>query len=178
MRIISGSYKGRKVNPPGSLPVRPTTDFAKEGLFNVLQNMIDFDETDALDLFTGTGNISFEMYSRGCRAVTSVDIEQSCIRFIQKTAVQLKMEHLRAVRSNVFVFIDHIHEQFDLVFADPPYDMPGLDLLPGKILAGNLVRPGGLFIMEHSSRYDFSDHEDFVQVRTYGRVNFSFFRKG
>ncbi len=176
MRIISGKYKGRRITPPPGLPVRPTTDFAKEGIFSVLNGMVDFDETKVLDLFAGTGNMSFEFISRGCPEVMAVDIEQRCVRFIGDTARNLGMEGLAAIRSNVMVFLKHPRMQYDLVFADPPYQMSGLPEFPGLVIASGLIAPGGLFVLEHSGRHTFSGHPMFLSQRGYGKVQFSIFR--
>jgi 16S rRNA (guanine966-N2)-methyltransferase len=175
MRIISGAYRGRRLSPPTGLPVRPTTDFAKEGLFNVLNGMVDFYETRVLDLYEGTGNMSFEFISRGCPEVMAVDIEHRCAAYIGETARDLGMQGLTAIRSNVIVFLEHPRKQYDLVFADPPYQMHGIRELPQLILASGLLRPGGLLVLEHSSRYKFTGDPGFREQRGYGSVQFSLF---
>jgi len=177
VRIISGIYRGRKIHPPTNLPVRPTTDYAKEGLFNVLNNLIDFEETSVLDLFAGTGSITFEFVSRGVPSVLAIDIERRCVEFINKTAEQLGMEGVSVRRMNVKVFLRLAYQKFDLVFADPPYGMEGIALLPGKILEADMMNPRGLLILEHSDKYNFTDHPCFDQLREYGKVHFSIFRK-
>ena len=177
MRIISGIYRGRKIHPPANLPVRPTTDYAKEGLFNVLNNLIDFEETSVLDLFAGTGNITFEFVSRGVPKVLAVDIERRCVDFISQTAERLEMEGVSVRRMNVKVFLRKASQNFDLVFADPPYEMEGISSLPDQILDADLISPGGLLILEHSDKYNFSDQPCFDQLREYGKVCFSIFRK-
>jgi len=177
VRIISGSYKGRRINPPASLPVRPTTDYAREGLFNVLNNLIEYTDISVLDLFAGTGNISYEFISRGAREVLAIDIERRCVDFINSTAHDLKMEGLLARRMNVLVFIRQARVSFDLVFADPPYEMADVTRLPGSILASALVRPGGWLVMEHSGTYRFDHQPGFYQFREYGKVKFTLFRK-
>ncbi|MCX6287208.1 MAG: RsmD family RNA methyltransferase [Bacteroidetes bacterium] len=177
MRIVSGSYKGRKLHPPGNLPVRPTTDFAKEALFNVLNNLIDYETTRVLDLFAGTGAISYEFISRGCKSVTSLDNHPRCVSYIHKTALDLKMINLFPLKANVMTFVRQSLETWDLVFADPPYDLPQLPDLPELVLCGNMLAPGGLFILEHPKKYIFSEIPGFDQHRNYGEVNFSFFRK-
>lgn len=177
MRIVSGEFKGRRFYPPSNLPVRPTTDYAKEGLFNVLQNLIDITETSVADLFTGTGNIALEFVSRGAPHVQAYDIERRCVEFIQKTALLLHIEDiLRVKRQNVKVLLKQMPEPVDLVFADPPYDMPDLHSLPDEILASGLVKPGGWLIVEHSEKHDFREHSCFYQLRQYGKVRFSLFR--
>ena len=177
MRIISGTYKGRRLQPPGYLPVRPTTDFAKEALFNVLNNLIDYDSTRVLDLFAGTGNISYEFISRGCKSVTSLDNHPRCVSFIHKTALELKMMNLYPLKSNAMTFIGQTYDSWELIFADPPYDLPRLPDIPGLVLEGNILAPGGIFILEHPKKYSFTDIPGFEQHRKYGEVNFSFFRK-
>lgn len=176
LRIISGIYKGRRLNPPSSLPVRPTTDFAREGLFNVLNGMVDWEQIKALDLFSGTGAVSFELISRGVPSVTSVDIERSCVTYITGTAGQFGMKGIQAIRSNVFVFIRRIHEKYDLIFADPPYAMQGIADLPEQVLSSGILKEGGIFVLEHSDKYNFSKNQNFAELRKYGRVHFTFFR--
>ena len=178
VRIISGAYKGRKIHPPGSLPVRPTTDFAKEGLFNILNRLVDYEEVRVLDLFAGTGAISLEFVSRGAPVVMAVDIERSCTEFIAATASGFGMEGLRTVRANYLVFLKRSTERFDVIFADPPYDMNGIAALPGMAMDSPVLNPGGLLVLEHSDRYAFDSHPGFLEVRKYGRVHFTFFRKG
>lgn len=177
MRIISGEFRGRKLHPPTNLPVRPTTDFAKEALFNVLNNAIDYESSKVLDLFSGTGAISFEFISRGCPSVTSVENHPRCISFISKTARELKMLNLRLIKANALTFARQANEQWDLVFADPPYDLRELPDLPEIVLGGEVLAKGGLFILEHPKKYSFREIPGFEQHRNYGEVNFSFFRK-
>jgi len=176
VRIISGIYKGRRIHPPTRLPVRPTTDFAKEGLFNVLNNLIDFEETTVLDLFAGTGNIAFEFASRGAPAVLAIDIERRCVDFINQTTKRLGMEGVTALRMNVKVFLRQAFQKFDLVFADPPYGMEGIALLPEQILQAGVMNTGGMLVLEHSNKNNFTDHPCFDQLREYGKVHFSIFR--
>jgi 16S rRNA (guanine(966)-N(2))-methyltransferase RsmD len=160
-----------------NLPVRPTTDFAKEGLFNILNNLVDYGASRVLDLFTGTGSIAFEFLSRGVVEVTAVDANHRCIDFINKAAAEFGAENMKAVKTNAFVFLKHMTGAYDLVFADPPYDMEGIDTLPDRVLESGLLVPGGLFILEHSAAHQFETHPCFDQHRNYGSVNFSFFRK-
>jgi len=176
VRIISGNHRGRKINPPANLPVRPTTDYAKEGLFNVLNNLIDFSETKVLDLFSGTGNIAFEFASRGAPSVRAIDIERRCVDFINETAEKFGMEEVHAIRMNVLVLLKIGKERADLVFADPPFGMEGIENLPGQILSSGIVKPNGILILEHSDSYNFSGNPNFDQLREYGKVNFSMFR--
>jgi 16S rRNA (guanine(966)-N(2))-methyltransferase RsmD len=176
MRIISGIYRGRQLRPPGSLPVRPTTDYAKEGLFNVLNNLVDYESLKVLDLFTGTGSIAFEFLSRGAAEVVAVDANQRCVDFIKKSASDFGASNLKAVRSNSFVFIKHAYTCFDMIFADPPYDLEGIDRLPDLIIESGLFTTGTMLILEHSARNNFAEHERFQQHRCYGSVNFTFFQ--
>ncbi|MEI6457050.1 MAG: RsmD family RNA methyltransferase [bacterium] len=175
MRIVSGKYKGRKLHPPSNLPVRPTTDFAKESLFNILNNLIDFESLAVLDLFSGTGSIAFEFISRGCLSVTAVDQNPRCIDFIKKASAEIGIDNLRAVRSNAFSILRNPTASFDLIFADPPYDVKELPSIPELVLTTTILNPGGLFILEHSGNYRFDDHPQFFQKRNYGSVNFTFF---
>ena len=176
MRIIRGNWKSRRINPPSNLPVRPTTDIAKEALFNVLENMFDFETLNVLDLFAGTGNISFEFASRGVRQITAVEQHFRCVEFIRKTAQDLNMQQLTCIRTDVFRFIKTAKQQYDLIFADPPYDLPQLNTIPDMIFQHNLLTPNGLLILEHSKTYDFSAHQHFSRQRDYGKVNFTFYK--
>ncbi|MDR1846653.1 MAG: 16S rRNA (guanine(966)-N(2))-methyltransferase RsmD [Bacteroidales bacterium] len=174
MRIIAGTYKGRKLSPPQNLSVRPTTDLAKESLFNILRSRIDLEECDVLDLFAGTGSIGLEFISRGANRVVSVDSNQRCIDFIKKTVETLKIPNLFALKSDCFYFLGSSKQQFDIVFADPPYDLNKFDLIPSLVLK-SFVKNGGLFILEHSKEHNFKESPHFVEQRNYGKVNFSFF---
>lgn len=174
MRIVAGDLKGRRLMPPSNIEVRPTTDFAKESLFNILRNKIEFPECTALDLFCGTGGISFEFVSRGIRQITSIDINPKCIAFINKTKEQFKVDNLFALRQDAFVYLGRSKMQFDVVFADPPYDMQNFDLVPELVLQ-SFVKPGGLFILEHSREHSYEDNPYFSEHRNYGKVNFTFF---
>lgn len=178
MRIISGKYGRRRFDVPSSFSARPTTDFAKENIFNVLSNLIDFEGLDALDLFAGTGSISFELLSRGCRQVTSVEKNNAHASFIAKVAKELKTSDLNLIRGDVFRYIQSVaSESFDFIFADPPYALKELPEIPGLVLERDLLRPGGIFVMEHPATCDFSNLPLFSQHRVYGAVNFSIFEK-
>lgn len=177
MRIVSGKYKGRCITPPKNLRARPTTDFAKENLFNVLNNLVDFEECDILDLFSGTGSISYEFASRGAKSVTSVEINPVHYEFIRHTARELGMENFYPVKANVFRYIKTCPKQFDLIFSDAPYDLEHLDEIVEGVMSSDLLREGGLFIFEHSKKLDFSSFAGFWQLRSYGSVQFSFFKK-
>ncbi len=177
MRIVGGKYKGRQFVPGKSFRSRPTTDFSKESLFDILANRIDWEETDALDLFSGTGSISFEMASRGCRNVSSVEKDFVHCRFIRKVAEELEISNLRVIQDDVFRYLFRTGDRFDLIFADPPYDMPGYDNIAEKILHSEVLKPGGLFIFEHPKKSRFQELPGFLEMRHYGSVHFSFFRK-
>lgn len=177
MRIISGQYKGRAINPPKNLRARPTTDFAKENLFNVLGNLVDFEECDVLDLFAGTGSISYEFASRGVKSVTSVEINGVHHNFIRQTASGLGIKNLFAVKANVFLYLKSCPKQFDLIFSDAPYDLEGSEQVIDLVLNGDLLREDGILVFEHSKGKDFSSHPIFWQQRSYGSVQFSFFKK-
>src|SRR5574344_1713759 len=154
MRIISGSLRGRRLYPPVTLPVRPTTDMARESLFNILRNRVDFSQSMVLDLFAGTGAISFEFISHGAKQVVSVDQNSRCIDFIKKTAGEFKVSNLMTVRNDVFVFLGRSQMSFDVVFADPPYDLYQLELIPDLVLK-SFLKEGGVFVLEHSRDHSF-----------------------
>lgn len=179
MRIISGKFKGRRFTPPAdNWPTRPTTDFAKEGLFNILQNNLYFEDLKVLDLFGGTGNHSYEIISRGCTDVTYVDKFAGCLKFVKKTVEMLGIEaEMKIVNADVFSFIGYTTEQYDYIFADPPYSLPTLDTIPVKIFEHDLLAPGGWLVIEHSQNHDFQNHPHFLQMRNYGKTIFSFFEK-
>jgi 16S rRNA (guanine966-N2)-methyltransferase len=176
MRIISGSHKGRLIKPQGSLPVRPTTDMAKESLFNILNNKISFEDICVLDLFAGTGSISFEFASRGAKEITAVDMNFRCIDYIKRTAEGFGFENIRTVRANALSFLGFCKVQYDVIFADPPYDMKDIPSVPDLVADKKLLKEDGLLILEHSRDFDFSKHKAFVEHRKYGKVNFSFFK--
>ena len=176
MRIIGGSLKGLRLNPPKNLPVRPTTDLAKEALFNILQNQIEFEGMRVLDLFSGTGNISMEFASRGAEQVTSVDRSIQCVHYLKDTARQHGLTNIKAYKDDVFKYLQLENEQFDLIFADPPYDLNGIPEIPKVIFEKNMLLPDGLLIVEHQSMQNLSNHPAFVEQRRYGHSSFSFFR--
>ena len=177
MRIISGKYRGRTINPPKNLRARPTTDFAKENLFNVLANMVDFEECDILDLFAGTGSISYEFASRGARSVTSVEINPVHFNFIRSTVRELEFDNVYVVKANVFLYLKSVAKQFDLIFSDAPYDLEGSVQVIDAVFEKDLLREDGILVFEHSAKQDFSSHPNFYQLRSYGSVQFSFFKK-
>jgi 16S rRNA (guanine(966)-N(2))-methyltransferase RsmD len=176
MRIIRGKYGRRRFDVPTNITARPTTDFARENIFNVLENMVDFEGLTALDLFAGTGAVSFEFLSRGCTMVTSVEKAATQYNFIRKVAQTLNDNNIRVVRGDALRFIDSAATSYDLVFADPPYDLTGFGEIPEKVLKSKLLKAGSIFIIEHSKNYDFSQLPHFVEHRAYGSVNFSIFR--
>lgn len=177
MRIIGGTYKGRVIRVPQGLPVRPTTDFAKEGLFNILSNKIDFEEVNSLDLFSGTGHISFELASRGAKNLTCVDKNARCVNFIRQLSKDLSF-NIHVIKADVFKFIASLkNSSFNLIFADPPYDLSNIGEIHDLVFDNKLLADGGILIIEHGAKTDLSAMEGFTQVRKYGNVNFSFFEK-
>ena len=175
MRIIRGKYGRRRFDVPTNISARPTTDFARENIFNVIEKLIDLEGATALDLFAGTGAISFEFLSRECASVTTVEKSHTQYNFIRKVKDMLGVKNMTLVKGDVFRFIETSEQKYDVIFADPPYDLPGFGEIPGKILASKMLKPGTLFVMEHSKAYDFSSLPYFHQHRTYGSVNFSLF---
>lgn len=175
MRIIGGRLKGRQILPPANYAARPTTDFAKEGLFNMLDNEYEFEDLKVLDLFGGTGSIAYEFASRGASRVYCVEMARENASFIKKESQRLGLDNVTMVRDNVFDFLGICHEKFDIVFADPPYSTEGLETLPDRILGKGLLHPECYFILEHPSTYDFSSHPRFIKHKVYGKVNFTVF---
>ena len=175
MRIISGEYKSRRFDVPKNFKARPTTDFAKENIFNVIGNLIDLEDTVALDLFSGTGSIAFELVSRGCKEVVCVEKDPVHYAFIKKVKGELAAENLVTIKTDVFKYIASTRQTFDFIFADPPYSLPTLSKIPEMIFSHGLLNSDGIFIMEHPKEYDFSLLPYFVQRRVYGAVNFSVF---
>lgn len=176
MRIINGLYRRRRFQIPASFKARPTTDFAKESLFNVLSHLIDWEGAYALDLFAGTGSISFELISRGCRCVTAVEQDRAHVAFITKVANELKTKSLSLIKGDALYFLNRAMPQsFDFIFADPPYSLGKITEIPQLVFDNNILRKGGVFVIEHSKANDFSTFPFFDQRRNYGSVNFSFF---
>lgn len=176
MRIITGQYKGRHFDIPRTFKARPTTDFAKENIFNVLQGYIDFEDATALDLFAGTGSISLELISRGCKQVVSVEADRDHANFIRQCFKKLNEDRDILVRGDVFRFLKSCHQKFDFIFADPPYALEDLAKIPDLVLNGELLNEDGIFVFEHGKNHDFSAHPRFLEHRNYGSVNFSLFR--
>ena len=175
MRSISGSCGGRTINPPKNLRARPTTDFAKENLFNVLGNVVDFEGIDVLDLFAGTGSISYEFASRGAASVTSVEINAVHYNFIRTTAKTYGLTNIYPVKANVFLYLKSCAKKYDVIFSDAPYDLEGSEAVVDMVLEKGLLKEGGIFIFEHSKNKDFSSHPRFSRLRSYGSVQFSIF---
>jgi 16S rRNA (guanine966-N2)-methyltransferase len=176
MRIISGTHGGRRINPPGKMPhTRPTTDIAREGLFNVLQNNLDFEALKTLDLFGGTGCISYELASRGVPDLTIVEKDGAMYDFIKKTAAELKLDNFKLFRGEVFKYIETCTEQYDFIFAGPPYALATIDELPVKIAEKKLLKPGGWFVLEHTPRNNYKNFVLYKTERNYGTTIFSIF---
>ena len=176
MRIITGQYKGRRFDVPRTFKARPTTDFAKENIFNVLTALVDFDGATALDLFSGTGSISLELVSRGCTQVVSVELDRDHPRFICDCMKKLGTQACIPLRGDVFRFLKSCRQQFDFIFADPPYALQELTTIPDIVFAQNLLKDGAPMVLEHGNDHDFSAHPHFFDHRQYGSVNFSIFR--
>lgn len=178
MRIIGGTLKGRQIFPPAGFKARPTTDFAKEGLFNVLDNEYDLPECRVLDLFSGTGSLSYEFASRGVCDIYSVEMNPLHAGFIKKSSKELKISGMQVIRHNVFDFLEICKIDFDIIFADPPYSIDGLETIPDKLFGRepSLLREGGVFILEHPAEFSFAEHPHFQKEKKYGNVHFSFFR--
>ena len=176
MRIITGKYKGRHFDIPRTFKARPTTDFAKENIFNVINGYIDWEETTALDLFSGTGSISLELLSRGCKQVVSVEKDRDHARFISQCMEKIGAEEHILIKGDVFRFLKSCHQKFDLIFADPPYALPELPTIPDLIFQHDLLKEDGLLVFEHGKHNDFSTHPHFIEHRSYGSVNFTLFR--
>lgn len=175
MRIIKGKYATRKMPNPRGFTARPTTDFAKESLFNILFNYFDFEDKVILDLFAGTGGISYEFASRGCASVTAIEQDFKHHSYIQKVIQQMKINEVLALRSDVFKYIGDCQQQYNIIFADPPYDLEAIPSLPDLIFEHDLLLPQGMFVLEHPKTLSFKDHPRFLMHRHYGSVNFSFF---
>ncbi len=176
MRIISGIHGGRRISPPANMPyTRPTTDIAKEGLFNILQNNLEFDTLKVLDLFGGTGCISYELASRGAPDITIVEKDNKMYDFIKKTSAELKFENFNVVKSDVFRFIETTNQQYDFIFAGPPYALATIDDLPLKIFEKQILKPKGWFVLEHTPRNNYKKFANYKTERNYGTTIFSIF---
>lgn len=177
MRIIGGIYKGKQLVTPKNLPVRPTTDFAKEGLFNILNNKIDFEDLNVLDLFCGTGNISLEFASRGAKKIVAIDKHSPCLNFVRDTAKALKLNAIYTERGDVFKYLEKAHARYDLVFADPPYELDNIAAIHDLVYQQGLLNPEGILVIEHGPKTDLCGKEHYLETRKYGNVHFSFFQK-
>lgn len=177
MRIIGGTFKGRIFHPGKKFKARPTTDIAKEGLFNILENRYDFSNKDILDLFSGTGSMGYEFLSRGCLSATLVENNFSHYKFILEVLEELKVENAKAFKADVFRFVEKTTASYSIIFADPPFDHPRFKEVPDAVLNANILNAEGLFILEHPKEFNFSNHPCFKEIRKYGKVNFSFFEK-
>jgi 16S rRNA (guanine(966)-N(2))-methyltransferase RsmD len=175
VRIISGEHKGRRIPVPGNFKARPTTDFAKEALFNIIANYFNFQSITVLDLFSGTGSIGYEFASRGAESVDLVEINRRYSDFITKTVQKLGLKQVHIYTSDVFRLIPRIKNKYDIVFADPPYDLNNIPEIPELIFDNNVLLKEGWFILEHGRSQDFSDHAHFKELRKYGSVHFSIF---
>ena len=175
MRVVGGKYKGRRFSPPKKFPSRPTTDFAKEALFNILQNRLDWEDCDVLDLFAGTGNISLEFISRGAKSVISVDNHRISHQFIRKTQSEFGDDNWMVLRKDAFAYCEESTASFDLIIADPPFGLNGIEEMIDQILSSKLLKDGGLLIVEHGQENNFENRTHFQEIRKYGGVNFSFF---
>ncbi len=175
MRIIGGTHKGKQIIAPKNLPVRPTTDFAKEGLFNILNHKIDFEDLIVLDLFCGTGNISLEFASRGAKKIYAVDKHSPCLFFLKNISKNLQIKTIITERADVFKFIEKASMRYNLIFADPPYELENIDMIHEIVFNNNLLLTDGVLIIEHGPKTDLSSKTNYIETRKYGNVHFSFF---
>lgn len=175
MRIVSGKFKGKLISPPKNFKLRPTTDIAKESLFNIISNWYDIDDLTVLDLFAGTGSISYEFISRGCISVVSVEKNFRHSEFIRRTVTDLNVSNATVIKSDVFLFLNSCNKTFDFIFADPPFDLETILNIPDYVFRNKLLNESGTLVVEHSSDTDFSEHPNFIEIRKYGKVNFSVF---
>lgn len=176
MRIVGGKYKGRIFNPGKNFKSRPTTDIAKEGLFNILENRYYFEDKNVLDLFAGTGSIGYEFISRGCQSATLVEADFVHHRFIRSVLNDLQIDNAQVFKVDVFKFLKKaFSNKYYFIFADPPYDLKQLKEIPNAVFEANILKEEGIFILEHPKEFDFSKHENFIEIRKYGKVHFSFF---
>ncbi len=177
MRIIRGKYKSKRITAPKQFNARPTTDFAKEGLFNLIDNEFYYEKLNVLDLFSGTGNITYEFLSRGAKNVTLVEKNRRYAAFIEKTANTMFPDQARVVVADVFKYLEKAPLNYDIIFADPPYDLENIENLPNLVFASENIKENCLFILEHSEKYSFAEHPHFEKEKKYGKVRFSFFRE-
>ncbi|MFO7880158.1 MAG: 16S rRNA (guanine(966)-N(2))-methyltransferase RsmD [Bacteroidota bacterium] len=177
MRIISGSFKGKQITPPKRFQGRPTTDFARESIFNVLNNHYDLDQIRFLDLFSGSGAFTYEMGSRGCEDITSVEIDAMQTDFIKRNIEEMQMDGISVLNSNAISFLERVQKEYHIIFADPPFDSEEYREIHQLVFERKLLRPGGLLVLEHSKKHDFSELQHFLEHRKYGAVNFSIFEQ-
>jgi len=175
MRIISGTHKSRRIIAPNNLPTRPTTDYAKEALFNLIDNEFDIEQAEVLDLFAGIGGITFEFASRGVKQIVCVDQHPGCVNFIKKTTMELKFSQIRVLKNDAYRYLKKCDSQFKIIFADPPYDQKNIDQIPQLVFEKNLLQENGMLILEHDRNWDFSNTPNFSFHKKYSNVNFSFF---
>ncbi len=176
MRIVGGTFGGRRFSPPSRIPARPTTEVAKEGLFNSLGNMIDFEGIKTLDLFGGTGSISYELASRGAEDLTLIERDPTTIDFIKKTVKELNIaDKLTIIRGDVFKFMKQCTDQYNFIFAGPPYALLNIDDIPLLVFERNMLLPDGIFVLEHTPRNDYQKHPNFQRMKNYGTTVFTFF---
>jgi 16S rRNA (guanine966-N2)-methyltransferase len=175
VRIISGIFRGKQIHPPANFKARPTTDFAKESLFNILIHQYSIEDMDVLDLFSGTGSITYEFASRGARSVLALEMAPLHYKFIQESCRSMELDQVTVIRADAFRYLQNPIQSFDIIFADPPYDHKGLTELPDLVLSTGILNNEGLFILEHPGKYSFTAHPRFLQHRKYGGVNFTFF---
>ena len=176
MRIIAGNLGGRKINPPSKMPyTRPTTDVAKEGLFNILENNLEFVDVKSLDLFGGTGSISYELASRGAEDITVVEKDADMFEFIKNTSLHLRLQNFKVIKMDVFRFMQQCTEKYDFIFAGPPYALETIDDLPAMVIEKQLLKDKGWFVLEHTSRNNYEGYPSFVTQRKYGTTIFSIF---
>jgi len=177
VRIISGKFKGKNIQAPASLPARPTTDFAKTALFNILNNRVDYESSSVLDLFCGTGNISYEFISRGCQNLVAVDADGRSAKFVKETMARLNEPSVRVIKSDAFRFLETTREKYDIIFADPPFDLKETDLLPGIVKSKSLLNEEGILIIEHQSKRKLESELQPAEIRVYGNCAFSIFNQ-
>ncbi|PTT03138.1 16S rRNA (guanine(966)-N(2))-methyltransferase RsmD [Pedobacter sp. HMWF019] len=177
MRIIGGKLKGIRMNAPERLPVRPTTDMAKEALFNILYNLYDFEECTVLDLFCGTGNISIEFASRGIPSITAIDKHSGCIYWVKSVIEKYDLPAIDVVKADVFKFLEQHKKSYQIIFADPPYNLPTIPLIPQLVMKNNLLTDNGVLIVEHPSLLRLEGQAGYKETRKYGNSSFSFFEK-
>ncbi|WP_343522180.1 16S rRNA (guanine(966)-N(2))-methyltransferase RsmD [Pedobacter sp.] len=175
MRIIGGKLKGIRLQPPANLPVRPTTDMAKEALFNILNNKYDFENCSVLDLFCGTGNLTFEFASRGAERILAVDMDYGCVNWVKSTAKQHQFDQIEVRKGDVFKLLKQMSGSYDLIFADPPYNLPNIPQIPVLVKEQQLLKPDGLLVVEHQSNMKLSNQPGYTATRKYGNSSFSFF---